>query len=524
MRFFLFLFFISVSALYSAAQQLNMPLNYQSSKDKFSVYPFHSCRPSRVPVVCRSHKSFRPLQTHLGQPGNNSQDSIAFEKKWFTRKLRHESFVVIDTGDFFLTIDPLFRFELGLDMADSTHSGKDKLLFVNQRGLRVQANLGSKVSFSSSFYENQAFLPSYLSDFVDLYDVAPGQGRVKTFKNRGFDYAMASGYVSYSPNNKINIQFGHDKHFIGNGYRSLILSDNSFNYPFLRVTNKLGRFQFTNLYTSFKNTNVPLPTSPTTERRFQSKYATIQEIACRIGRFEFAMFEAVMWNGFESGDWISYINPISMVRPFQFGLNGDVNVLLGLNSNYRISRTAIVYSQAVLDDYTANKWALQIGIKGQHLFRVKGLYGQLEYNTATPYTYGHIDSTVAFTNYNQALSHPLGAAFDEVMGFLSYEKNGFFVNLKLQYASYLEDSLQTHHFGKDLFKSDITAEKNEGEEFATTLINQHLELGYTFNKNTNLQAFFGFVNRTELNDFWENHTQYVHFGLRTNLLNVYSDF
>ena len=122
MRFFLFLFFITGFAYYSSAQQLNMPLNYQLSKDKYCSLSFgYSCRPNRVPV-CRSHKSFRPL---IGQFNNNRHDSIAFEKKWFIRKLRHEPFVVIDTGDFFLTIDPLFRFELGLDMADSTYSGKE---------------------------------------------------------------------------------------------------------------------------------------------------------------------------------------------------------------------------------------------------------------------------------------------------------------------------------------------------------------------------------------------------------------
>jgi hypothetical protein len=88
----------------------------------------------------------------------------------------------------------------------------------------------------------------------------------------------------------------------------------------------------------------------------------------------------------------------------------------------------------------------------------------------------------------------------------------------------LEDSLQTNHFGKDLFKSDRSLENNHGEAITTTLINQHIELGYTFNRTTNLQTFIGFMNRVEINDFWENQTQYVHFGVRTNLVNIYSDF
>ena len=40
--------------------------------------------------------------------------------------------------------------------------------------------------------------------------------------------------VSYTPNKVLNIQFGHGKNFIGDGYRSLFLSDVSSPYPFLK--------------------------------------------------------------------------------------------------------------------------------------------------------------------------------------------------------------------------------------------------------------------------------------------------
>ena len=49
------------------------------------------------------------------------------------------------------------------------------------------------------------------------------------------------------------MQFGHGKHFIGDGYRSLFLSDNSFNYPFLRIETKLGKLQYTNLYAELQD-------------------------------------------------------------------------------------------------------------------------------------------------------------------------------------------------------------------------------------------------------------------------------
>ena len=42
----------------------------------------------------------------------------------------------------------------------------------------------------------------------------------------------SSGFVSVEASDNFIVQFDHGKHFIGDGYRSLLLSDNSFNYPF----------------------------------------------------------------------------------------------------------------------------------------------------------------------------------------------------------------------------------------------------------------------------------------------------
>ena len=61
------------------------------------------------------------------------------------------------------------------------------------------------------------------------------QGAWKDFNETGKDYSSVSAYISYSPWSFLNIQAGHGKHFIGNGYRSLLLSDNAFNYPYLKL-------------------------------------------------------------------------------------------------------------------------------------------------------------------------------------------------------------------------------------------------------------------------------------------------
>ena len=91
--------------------------------------------------------------------------------------------------------------------------------------------------------------------YIKQNKVVPGQGYARTFKENGFDYAMASGYVSYRSDKFFSVQFGHGKHFIGDGYRSLFLSDNSFNYPYLMIQTDLGKIQYTNLYAEFMDIN-----------------------------------------------------------------------------------------------------------------------------------------------------------------------------------------------------------------------------------------------------------------------------
>ena len=210
-------------------------------------------------------------------------------KSYISRKLKNESFIIVnDTADkFYLTIDPLFNLEAGADFADTTH----EKLYRNTRGFLIRGDIGEKISFESSFYENQATYAKYIDEYIAStnnlfpqtnnsnynYAVIPGQGRSKTFRKNGYDYAMASGYISYSPNKIFNFQIGNGKHFVGDGYRSLLLSDNAFNYPYARITTTYKNIQYTNLYTSFMNlTDGGVKTPANTERLFQKKVGSFQ--------------------------------------------------------------------------------------------------------------------------------------------------------------------------------------------------------------------------------------------------------
>ena len=80
---------------------------------------------------------------------------------------------------------------------------------------------------------------------------------------------MANGHVSYQTSKHFNFQFGHGKHFIGDGYRSMLLSDNSFNYPYLKITTDVWKVSYVNLYSSIKICEMSSKWLVFTERNFQ---------------------------------------------------------------------------------------------------------------------------------------------------------------------------------------------------------------------------------------------------------------
>ena len=79
--------------------------------------------------------------------------------------------------------------------------------------------------------------------------IIPGRGIAKRFKDDAYDYPVAEAYLSYTPADFINIQFGHGKNFIGDGYRSLFQSDVASPHPFLKLNTKFWKIKYTNTWT-----------------------------------------------------------------------------------------------------------------------------------------------------------------------------------------------------------------------------------------------------------------------------------
>jgi len=452
-------------------------------------------------------------------------------------KIKHKftqtHFFTIRSKDIHVTIDPLLQWEGGRE------SGNSDLLYKNTRGFMLEGNIGKNVAFASRFYENQATFCGYMDDFIRAKGVVPGQGAVKNFKGDGFDFSRSEAYVSYSPSSYFNFQFGHGKNFFGDGYRSLLLSDNAFSYPFLKITTNIWKIKYINLYMQLQDKNLPYSKN----LGYQKKYATMQYLSYQIHpRVQIGLFEAIVWEAQDSSGYrgfeLNYLDPVIFLRPVEFSVGSPDNALMGVNLNVKIGKHSVAYGQLLLDEFKlkemtkgngwwGNKFGWQLGGKMFDALNIPDLYLQAEFNSVRPYTYSHWSSLQNYGHYNQSLAHPLGANFNELVGIVRYNYHRWYASLKFNYALYGLDTTG-RDFGKDIYLSyddHVSDYDNKiGQGLRTNLYMAKAELSYLINPAYNLNIYGGYLYRKETNKHYTDDTSFVYFGIRTSVENIYDDF
>ncbi len=479
-----------------------------------------------------SHQSMKPLRD-----SRTNSDSIYHKGGkhyyWITQKLFKENFIIFKGEDFWCSVDPLLDLEGGTD----THSDSLDFLYWNTRGLRVQAKFFDKIAFTTSFYENQALVPTYVSDFVNQFGelrptslgykqehaVIPGYARTKPFKVDGYDFAFAEGQFSYVPNKYVNFQFGNGNHFIGNGYRSLLLSDFTNNYPFAKIETNLwqDRIQYTAIYAVQQNL-YRLSAFESVEASFERKLGTYHYLDFAINEnITIGLFEGAQWRrtdstGSHNPNWL-FANPVPFVNGVIMNNTTEgYNHIFGLNFGWAFLKNQL-YSQLVLDNKKLG--AIQLGIKSYGQF-IKGLDIQLEYNYAANNTYIANQKRYNYSHNNLPLAHPLASGFNEGIIFLNYEKNEFFVSNKTIYYNQIFN--ETEADGTDILNDEIGLLTVLNEQ-RNTIIN-NLEFGYRFNRTNNLQIAIGWMFREEYLKEFNNTTSYIYGAIRTPLRNKTLDF
>ena len=442
-----------------------------------------------------------------------SESRKPFLKHFYKKK---SDLLYADIPEFDLHISPVLYLGVGKD------TRQDETLFVNTRGLEARGMVDRKVGFYTFVTENQVRLPLYISETVrndsshGYYPVIPHEGFWKSFKdNQGYDFFQARGYITLEATPHINLQMGHDRFFIGNGYRSLIFSDHSAPGWFLKGNVKVWKLNYLfllNKFTADVSGNASGLTS--TQGGYPEKFVALHHLSFNIGKkLNIGLFESVVFSPDDStgadGFRIDYLNPIIFYRAIEQQNGSSDNVLLGTDFKWNALKNIQLYGQFVLDEFVldniqsgngwwANKFAVQLGAKYIDAFGLSNLDLQGELNIVRPYTYSHSTKFGSYSNYKQSIAHPLGANFSEWVGVLRYQPlNRLNIVGKLVYMKTGRDDAD-YNFGGDIIKSNRTRktyanDPNYGNTIAQGVGNNILFGSFTASLQVRLNVFIDFT-------------------------------
>ncbi len=434
--------------------------------------------------------------------------------------------------DFDLVVNPVIQYTL------SKESNSSEKLFLNTRGVSVRGRIANKIGFYTYLTDNQERDAAYVRELVNQRRAVPGQGLYKQFKGTGYDYFDARGYFTFNVTKYIDVAFGYDRNFIGNGYRSLFLSDFGTNNLFLKLNTRIWKINYQNLFMELHAAEIP--GAGTT--LLPKKYAAMHHLDINVTKWlNIGFFEGLVFgrkNRFDFG----YLNPIIFYRSVEQQNGSFDNSIIGLDGKANLGKGIQLYGQLALDEFLlseikanrgwwANKYAIQIGAKYIDAFGIKNLDLQIEHNRARPFTYSHYDSVANYTHYNQPLAHPLGANFKEFIGIARYQPAPKWLAVaKLIYYQQGRDS-SSRSFGSNIVLPNSPPFRqgdfgyNIGSGWQTNVFYASLFLSYELRENLFIELNAVARNQKAVTaPISSKNTSVITFGVRWNMHRREFDF
>lgn len=469
----------------------------------------------------------------------DAHDNVNSKPIWNTLYKYRSNFLYGEDNNEAITIhvNPVLYLSAGGESADSRYT------YVNTRGIQVHGMIDGKVGFYTYLGENQMRLPRYVRDWVGDYGVVPNEGFWKRYGDAGYDFFTVAGYISFNVTKHINFQFGHDRQFWGDGYRSMVLSDFSPPALFLKINTNVWGFNYTNLFTQVVGDTYGQPVGSLGNTRYPRKYVVLHRLSYNIGKnVNLGVFESIVFSRLDSlGNShfeLSYLNPIIFYRAIEHQHGSIDNALLGMDAKWNFLQHFSLYGQLFFDEikvkellqnpgWWGNKYSYQLGLKYIDVLNVSNLDLQLEYNYSRPYTYSHGSSYSQgfifsnYANFKQALAHPIGANFKEFIGIVRYQPipKLSFVG-KLIVANYGLDDPNTN-YGKEILKDYATKVSDEGnftgQGIATDLIFTDFTASYMIWHNTFIDAKVIYRNQDSADNQYNQNSTIYSVSFRWNI-------
>lgn len=525
------------------SSQLNIPFTH-------SYYARFDAQMNAVGT--NSHTASKPFMYSDVQAYYNieaEKNALVKDKStWLGRKFWNEHMVQIEGKDYWFTIDPIVDLQVGKDTESDFNS-----TYNNTRGLLIQGGLGKNFNFYTSVFESQGRFAQYFNEFSESLKafgpdpaIIPGRGIAKRFNSDAFDYPIAEAYLSYSPMNFLNVQFGYGKNFIGDGYRSLLLSDVASPHTFLKINTKFWKIKYTNTWMWLNDVRPEV----VQDGAFLNKFVASHYLSWNVSkRLNIGLFESVIWDNRNGrGFDVNFLNPIIFYRAIEFAAGQDAgNAIIGLSGKYKWNNSFNLYSQLIIDEFSIsdvtggnkswkNKFGYQLGVKYFNAFKVDNLLLQFEYNQVRPYTFSHNSIVLNYAHNNQPMAHLWGANFREAIIIGRYNYNRWFADAKLiigERGFDFNNGEDNFNYGGNIFRSendrvgDTNIRVAQGNK--TTVFHGELQTGYILNPASNLRLFTNISYRNfdpqeETLSTKRSNTLWFSLGVRTDLFNWHIDF
>ncbi|MBI1836558.1 MAG: hypothetical protein HYR91_04765 [Flavobacteriia bacterium] len=398
----------------------------------------------------------------------------------------------------------------------------------------LQYRTGLGASIESQFANKWFFRVAAIEGLgkVDNSFLEPKAYVFSRAKNSSIQYTDIRGRISFSPNHIFNFQAGIDNNFIGEGNRSLLLSDYSVASPFAQIRAKFWRIEYLMLYQFYREE---------VKKNWKSKYAGTHYLSINatkwlnLGFFETVVFQpkdTTLNRGFDA----EYLNPIIFYRPQEYSMGSSDNIIMGFHFSAKYKKHTL-YGQIVLDEFLlgelkarskwwGNKYGAQLGIKGRVKTKMGQIFYRSEFNFARPYTYSHAHYSENYGNQGYALAHPYGGSFAELLVEAKWQRENWIIKFFASYFLKGYDKKDGLSYGGDIYQSY----NNRPHEY-NNLIGQGngnngsriiLSTAYRIDSATNLQIFM--ENQLRINTYIHEPTYYLTVGIRSCLWNDYRNY
>ncbi len=508
------------------AQSVLLPFSYQlDQKFNSSIYSVYSS----------FHTALKPfLVDSTLSPRYNDILNVGVDSSrrgWVVRKIFNEHLFDVKEKDFTFYADFLPDLQAGRDFTDNINTE------LNTRGYQLGGTVGDKFFFYSSGYENSSKVPTYLYNVIKSIDLIPGQAYDRSFGAATQDWSYVTAIMSYTPIKQLNITMGEDKTFIGDGYRSLLLSDFSPNYPLLRLTANLGKVQYMMMWAYMEDPRAAKFDDFQSNRRKWGGFHYLDwNITNRLslGYFNAVIAEEADDNGHFHGFDANFIDPIVYTNSLNSTSSQPDNILTGFTGKYKIFDKTAVYAQLLIDRFNAGSFfsggannntnGYQVGLRGADLGGVPNFNYLFEYNKVRPYTYASATPITSYSNYDEPLGDPFGANFQEFVGILNYTIKRFDFMGEIDYAKYGVD-VNNINYGMNIMEpfepSGLAVSTGEG--VAHTVYFAEGTVSYLINPKTNLRFEAGALLRDDKTTATGQKTVWLTFGLRSSFRQIYHD-